>query len=351
MRLKKFLIFLLILSVVISSSVFAGSARRKGTSGAQELTIPVGAVGTALNGSFTAAIRGAEAIFWNPAGVADIPMTGEAMVSRMNYIADIYVNYLAVFSKFGRIGALGAFLKTIDFGEIPITTTDSPDGTGEYYTPRYFTFGVTYSRVMTDRIRAGVNVKMISEQVMRVGATGFAIDAGVQYATSPNGLKIGVSIKNLGMDMKFDGPDLEQYVTPPGTEPGTGQEPWRVPLAKFELPTQMEMGIAYTPLRNDMLKLTVGGAFVNDNFYYDQYRAGFEVEMMKMFFLRGSTVFAQNPETDEFMNLNDEFIFGPAFGAGMRIGLGGNSNIFVDYAFRKTKYFTGNQWLSIRVTF
>ena len=184
--------------ITLSLDSYAGSARRRGTAGAQELLIPVGSVGTALGGSFTAAISGVDALYWNPAGVANISGNGEAMVSHMKYIGDINVNYLAVTSKVGRMGVFGASIKSIDFGDISVTTTDKPDGTGEYYSPRYFVIGGTYSRKMTDRILFGTSLNLISEQIINTTATGVALNAGVQYSSGEKGLKMGVVLKNLG---------------------------------------------------------------------------------------------------------------------------------------------------------
>lgn len=329
----------------------AGSSHRRGTSGAQELLIPVGSVGSALGGAYTASITGIEAAEWNPAGAADITGTGEAMISHLNYIADIKVSYAAVMSKMGRIGTLGATLKSVNFGDIPVTTTNDPDGTGEYYSPRYMTLGILYSRVMTDRIRFGFKLNLISEQIVRTSATGVGLDAGVQYSTGPGGLRMGVVLRNLGPDMIFNGPDLEQQVVPPGTEPGTRQEPWRVPLASFELPTQMELGISYGIINTSLLKLTLGGSFLNDNFNFDQYRIGAEAEIMKMFYLRASYAVAEDPESNQFVSMSDDFMWGPGFGAGIKFGLGGNASLMLDYAYRPTKWFNNNQWVSIRFGF
>jgi len=204
---------------------------------------------------------------------------------------------------------------------------------------------------MTDRIRFGVKMNVISEQVMRTSATGVGVDAGVQYSTGPGGVQMVAVLRNLGPDMLFNGPDLEQNITPPNTEPGTRQEPWRVPLASFELPTQMELGISYGVLKTDLVKLTVGGSFLNDNFSFDQYRVGVEAELMKMFYLRGSYAIAEDPENNKFVALSDDFMWGPGLGAGVKLSVGGNARIMLDYALRPTKYFDNNQWISVRFGF
>jgi len=350
-RIFPYFVVLTTLLVMMSSVLEAGSARRRGTAGAQELLIPVGSVGTALGGAATAMISGIEAAYWNPAGVANISGNGEVIVSHMKYIADIDVSYLAVASKLGRAGTLGLSMTTLNFGDIPITTTDMPDGTGEYFSPRFFVIGALYSKKMTDRIFFGTKLNLVSEQVINTSATGVTLDAGVQYSAGEDGFKMGVVLKNLGPDMKFNGSDLEQQVVLPGTEPGTRQEPLRVPLSGFEVPTQMELGIAYPLKVGDMLKLTLGGSFVNDNFNFDQYRFGAELEVVKMAYLRGCLTIAENPENNKFVFNNEDYMWGPGIGGGFKIPVGGNASLMIDYAYRVTAYFDNNQWFSIRFGF
>ena len=231
-----------------------------------------------------------------------------------------------------------------------MTTTNSPDGTGETYSPRYMTIGVIFSRVMTDRINFGAKLNLISEQIMRVSANGVALNAGVQYRTSEDGFMMGVTLRNLGIDMLFTGADLEQTITPPGSEPGTRSEPWRIPLSSFELPTQLEIAIAYGVYHNGSSKLTIGGSFLNDNFSLDQYTFGAELELMDMFYLRGSYALAEDPETHELYSGNEEFLWGPGFGGGLKLKMG-TTNLKIDYAMRPTYLFANTQWLSFRVGF
>ncbi len=343
------IIITLLAVLVLATSLFGGSNRRRGTSGAQELLLPVGSVGTALGGSSTAIISGIEAAYWNPAGVANMSGNGEAMFSHMDYIADIDVEYAAMAAKMS-FGVLGATLKTINFGDIPVTTVNAPDGTGEVYSPRFLTLGILYSRVMTDRIRFGVKMNLINEQIMRVNASGVSLNAGVQYITRPGGFMMGVVLRNLGPDMVFNGPDLEQDVQLPGTEPGTRVEPLRVVLADFELPTQLEIGAAYGVLNTEQLNLTVTGSFLNDNFSLDQYTFGAELEVLGMAYVRGSYALAENPDTHDFHAGDEEFLWGPGFGGGLNLSFGG-TELMLDYAMRPTKYFSNNQWLTLRVGF
>jgi len=164
MRTRGLLYFaLLLVFVYVSSNVFAGDDTRTGTAGATELLIPVGGRSTAMSGSTIASTKGVDALFWNPAGASNMEGT-ELSFTSMTYIADIHLNYFAVATNFGGTGTMGISMKTLNFGDIPITTTSLPEGTGSTYSPSYITVGLTYSNRFTDRIFGGVTFKYISEK-------------------------------------------------------------------------------------------------------------------------------------------------------------------------------------------
>ncbi len=166
---KRILIMTLI--ALAANSLWAGDPARKGTTGAEELLIPVGARGIATGGAMLASLTGLESIYYNPAGL-DLSNNTEAMFSYMNYIADINVSYFAASANLGDLGSVGLSFKTFDFGDIPITTNNFPDGTGSTYSPAFLTVGLTYSKIITDRISVGTNVKLITETIQDTKATG-----------------------------------------------------------------------------------------------------------------------------------------------------------------------------------
>ncbi|CUT00349.1 hypothetical protein [Candidatus Kryptobacter tengchongensis] len=129
--LRKIILTLIGLFVILTS-LDAGTSKRKGTAGAEELRIPVGSRGVALGGGVVAEVQGVDALYWNPAGASFVNKSAEAMFSHVSWIADMKVNYLAVIANFGGVGVFGLSLKSLDFGEIPLTTVDAPDGTGKH---------------------------------------------------------------------------------------------------------------------------------------------------------------------------------------------------------------------------
>ena len=344
-----------ILVAFIAKDIRAGTGKRTGTAGATELLIPVGSVGASLSGNYTAGIGGAEAMFWNPAGIANTSNAAEVLVSHTKTIGDIGLNYAAVLADFKKFGYLGISIKSLDFGDIPVTTEYATDGTGETYSPSYVIFGSTYGRRMTDRILFGFSAKIISEQIMNVSATGAAFDFGVQVDLQ-NGARIGVSLRNFGTGMRFDGNDLERRVDLPNSisEPIGQKEDLRIVSQKFEYPTTIDIGAAYTRRFAGGHTVTVMTDFLNHHFGFDGYGGGaeytFHMEKFK-FSLRTGATARVNPDNDKILFHNDENIFGVSFGGGIRVELARQLNLGLDYSYRMTALLADNQWFSATIGF
>jgi hypothetical protein len=331
---------------MVSLIAVAGNINRTGTAGAQELLIPVGAKDVALGGSNMAYTAGVDAIYWNPAGVARGDGV-QAMFSHMSYIGDVGIEYGAVTVNAGDFGSLGFSIKAVNFGDIPQTTADYPDGTGQTYSPAYVTAGVTYSRILNDRISVGATVNLISEKIMSASATGVSLDAGVQYnGLGTPGLKLGVAIKNVGPNMTFSGSDL--YRTGNTTSDARGTQSYAVVAAPFELPSQMEIGLAYDWKANESNNVTVFTDFENNNYQDDVWKFGAEYSFDKLLFVRGGYNFSPNAPNDPAHRTVQLYDF--SLGAGIKYNLGGVDFSF-DYAYRHLILMAANNVFSVKLGF
>jgi opacity protein-like surface antigen len=319
----------ILLAVILTIPNFAGDPTRKGTTGADQLLIPVGARGIATGGAFLSNVTGLEAIYYNPAGL-DVSQRTEGMFSHMSYLADIGVSYFAAGTSLGSFGSVALSFKTFDFGEIPVTTFESPDGTGATYSPSFLTAGITYSKIITDRVSIGVNAKVISETIMSTNATAFALDFGVQYRFESN-LSLSATVKNLGTNMQYTGQDLQVKTGVPGTTPGGRDAQYSAVTEPFQIPSFFEMSLAYAFDFDADNMLQFGGTFVNNNAFEDEVKLGMEYGFMDMFFVRGG----YNLLTEN----TDDYIYGFTFGAGVDYYLSDGLNIVFDYAFREVKEF------------
>ena len=157
---------IVVLLVVSFANVFASGDKRNGTAGAQELLLPVGAKAMAFAGTDIAGLTGVEAMYYNPAGMSGMEGSVEAAFSVMNYIADLDIVYGAFAVNLGGIGSLGLSVKTLQFGDIPVTTVERPEGTGAMFSPRFTVAGLSYSNFLTASIKVGVTFNLISEEIM-----------------------------------------------------------------------------------------------------------------------------------------------------------------------------------------
>ena len=335
--------YVLIIALFAASSIFASGGSRNGTAGATELLIPVGARGVAMSGSTLVGATGVEALYWNPANLARGDFGTNVMFSHMNYIADIGVDYGAVSTNIEGFGALALSLKSLNIGSIAITSDDHPDGTGQSFTPSYVTMGLTYSRLLSDRISVGITVNLINERLDLVSATGVAFNVGIAYKNlgNINGLSFAVVIKNLGPQMQFAGSGLNILAS--STTLARTPTIYSINAAGFELPSTLELGLGYVYNFNAVHSLMINGVFQNSNFYGDEYKVGLEYNYNKLFFVRGGYDYVQLDNTQDN-------IYGPSAGLGVDYVAGG-VDFKLDYAWRGVKYFGANHVITVTLGF
>lgn len=335
-------ILILVTLVLTSTTIFAGDVARKGSTGADQLLVPVGARGIATGGAFHSSLNGLESIYYNPAGL-DLIHGTEAMFSHMNYIADINLSYFAVSTVLGDLGSIALSLKTFDFGDIPVTTPDFPDGTGKTYSPSFLTIGLSYSKVITDRISVGTNFKLISETIENTSANGFAVDVGVQYRFNPQ-LAISAVVKNIGTNMVYSGSDLQTRTSVPNTLPGSPNGTFEIVAEPFQIPSFFELGFSYNYNLDEQNNILAGTTFTANNAFEDKLNLGLEYSYMNMFFLRGGyNLLLENTK---------QSIFGFTAGAGIDYKIAEDIGVVFDYAFRDVKEFpSSNHIFTIKLSF
>lgn len=338
-------ILILIILFVFVTGITAGPKNKYGLSAARELLIPVGSVSTALAGANLATMSGLDALYWNPAGISNINgKMGEVLFSNQIYIADINVNYFAGAYKIPNFGTVALSINALSFGDIPVTSVNNPEGTGEVFSPTYLTGGLSYARAMTDRISFGGTAKIIYEKISRESSTGFAFDFGLNYNVIGTGLKFGVTLRNLGPSMTFEGPDLDQFFQPPGTPVGTQAEPRVIQLADFELPTSFTLGMSYDFRLDKKNNLVSHGNYQSNSFSTDNFNLALEYNYSKIVYFRSGYQFSAD-------NSDEKAFDGVTLGAGVNYAASSSFNIGFDYAIRLANRFDDNQFFTINLGF
>jgi hypothetical protein len=353
MRIKTIL-FMFILSLFLAGQAWAGGEDRIGSAGAQELRIPIGARGAALGGSVVADVSGVDALYWNPAGVAEGEGTQVAF-SYLKYIADIGVSYLGATTNLKQYGTLGLSVKIVNIGDIEATSETSPNEdltTGEIFTPAFAVLGLTYSRQMSSQVSFGITGKFINEKIWKETATGFSFDFGFLYDPEWLGLRFGVMMKDFGPDMSFSGPQFEKVLTDPDFDPQSPGKSVSTQSASFELPSYVQLGVSYDLYQNEQNKASAYGLYQSNNFSRDEGKVGLEYSFKNTFFLRGG--YASDFSSKEKISGTDQqtktYIYGLTLGAGVKTKLGGTSVAF-DYSWTQTEFFDDNQFFTLTLGF
>ena len=340
-----------LISGLTASVLFAGAIKSQGSAGAAQLLIPSGSKNLALGNANVSLATGVSAMHVNPSGTSGMSSGGQVLVSDMTYIADIGVSYAGLVSKLGNLGTVGFAVKSLDFGDIPVTTATETEGTGATYSPSFLTMTANYSRAYADNVRFGVNLKFISETIMSTSANGVAGDLGVQYDFNELPLSVGVALKNLGGRMTYSGSDMEQTMPPAGSQSGSLVERFRVQGQSFELPAQLDIGINYKPING----LEVLAAFTNNSASTNVTSFGAKFSMSN-FWLGGgmsmnSVIGDQGDYTSSQWGDMTDSPFGASFGAGVSFPVG-ELNLDLSYSMRTvSNYFDNNSLIEMAVNF
>jgi long-subunit fatty acid transport protein len=198
-----------VLIAVLGLCLPAGAQFAKvGTVGLKFLDIGVGGRALAMGEAYVAVANDASAIFWNPAGIANVK-SGDFFAGYTNWPADINL-YSAAFVKKTSIGHLGGSFTILNTGVMNRTT--GYDNNGNFsgtFSYEDWAAGLTYARFLTDRFSFGTNFKIIREKLADWDKTSWAVDIGTYYETGFKSLRLGLAILNFGPDMRFDVKDVD----------------------------------------------------------------------------------------------------------------------------------------------
>ena len=338
---------LLLAAFLTVGQAFAGNPDRAGSAGAGQLLINPWAASNGLAGSNMASVKGLESTFNNVAGLAFVQRNELAFANSM-YLSGtgISLNSVGFATKVGDSGVLGLSVTSMNFGDIPITTEDLPEGGIGTFSPAFSNIGVTYAKEFSNSIYGGITVRMIGENISNVRASGVCFDAGIRYVTGENDkLKFGIALRNVGAPMRYEGDGLTVTATPQGAD-----EALTVfqRSEKYELPSLVNIGVAVDVVSNDNTVVTATGQFVSNSFTKDQFGGGVEAALGERLVLRGGYLWEQGLLTGA-QDVSTAYT-GPAGGIGLNLPAGEGATLKLDYSYRTTNPFNGTHTIGVKIS-
>ena len=221
---------------LLFDSGFSQNNVKLAQSGFQFLSVVSDARAAAMGEAMTSLQIGSSALFFNPAGMADMNGIADVSASINQWIADIRHNSvsLAVKPFDGDYGVLGFSLQFVDYGDFYGTRVNplSPlgyDDTG-IFSLSAMAFGVGYAKQLTDRFSIGGQIRFVHQdlgesttavniQTIYAGTDSsrrfsdtaqvsnklnpLVFDFGTQFKTGVKSLVFGMSVRNFSAEYKY----------------------------------------------------------------------------------------------------------------------------------------------------
>ncbi len=155
----------------------------------------VGARPAALAGSMISVSRDPHAIFYNPAGIADMSTRAGAF-GYLNHILDIQ-SFVGAYVHTHRQGSYGVGVHYTDYGTLRRTDKFGEE-LGDFGASSMALYAA-YSRVHAERWLFGASVKYFRSEIDQYAADGFGLDIGVIYHSKLfDNLNFGAGVFNIG---------------------------------------------------------------------------------------------------------------------------------------------------------
>lgn len=334
-----------------STELFAGNKDRAGQAGANELLINPWATSSGWGNAGMACVKGVDAMWSNVAGIS-FTNSLDLDFSYTNWLAgsDTKIVSFGMLVRVSESVVAGLSVMSMNFGVIPITTVEKPDGSIGTYKPSLMNINVAVAKSFSNSIHGGFVLKIINEQISDMTGTGVALDAGIQYVTGlTDNIHFGIALKNIGPTIKYKGDGLAIKTLFEGMESSITV----VQRAdEFELPTQLNIAAAYDFNFENASRLTLAFNFNSNAFSKDQFILGAEGSFRDILMLRaGYTIekgITKKIEDSDCTNVNKGLSLGATVQAPLnKKGL----KVCIDYSYRNTAHWKGTHSIGARILF
>ncbi len=335
---RKLVILLHLMLLIPGYSLYGLEVKKIAQAGFKFMDIEVGARAAGMGEAFSLIGDDANAIFYNPAGIAQIQdKKFDLTLCKVTWIAETSLNALGLVVNFGTWGNVGVSLLDTDYGDVMGTIYDPEEESGYTKTGLLdvgaYALGVSYARRLTDKFMIGSNVRYVYEHL---GSNIFAADTarietweeknethtiaydlGTIFYPGFKSLRVGMSILNFSPAVRYE---YEEGRT-----------------NSFPLPLIFKMGGAMDVLdllgEHPRYSLLVDFELVHPRDYSKRYHLGGELSIVEVLKLRAGYKFGYDEE-------------GLCFGAGIN-----TRNIKFDYAYSEFGFFDFVNRISVGLSF
>jgi hypothetical protein len=286
-KIQTIALLLLALTICVSAQV---DLKKTAQSTMNFLVVGTSPRACALGEAFSTLGTGAEAMFYNPAGMTDSKDAYEVTVNYTTWIADIKYLSGAFAFDLQSYGKVGINLLSVDYGDIYATSLVSPADQGKYplgYVEHglmnnigAYSFGISYANAVSEQFSIGGNIRYVGQNlgenffsngaVIKNKATKFVYDAGIKYRTGFKSFAFGMMIRNFASNLKRE--QIEEQLPMTFTMGAAIDLFDLVSLLDIETPKDLTCTTAFD--------------YVHLNNYSERVNLGLEVQYQRMIALR-----------------------------------------------------------------
>lgn len=322
-----------ILVALLLASPAEAQKKKLAQAGFQSLKIGLSARAEAMAGAYSMVGDDADAMFYNPAGLAQMASRFEISAHYVPWIADITFTALGIAYKTD-FGVFAIDFASTNYGDIigtqVATTEQGYVETGKVDVGSYFT-SLAYSRRLTDKFTIGGQLRYVSEhlgsnlispvgtstQTVENRASAVSLAFGTIYYTGLKSLQLGINIRNFSPEAEYE---------------KTG---FQAPLT-FDIGVALDLMDLYPGEHPDhSLMLALNATHPRD--FSERINVGAEYWYQSLLALRCGYKF--NHDTEGF-----------ATGAGVKYKIG-ETAVRIDYSYSLTQYFDNVSRISLGVSF
>ncbi len=282
------------LMIMISSSISAQS--QAGRTTADFLLIGIGAKSAGMGGAYTAISGGADAAYWNPAGLTSVE-AGEVLFGHFNWYQDISLEHGSFAKKLNESMAMAVSITYLNYGTIKRYGLNGEPIAGDISVYDW-SGALSLGYALSDNLSVGFTSKYVNQTIDDLSGSAFAADIGFKYIAQK--FAIAGYMGNFGSKMKFN--EIEE-----------------------NLPATARLGVSFYPFSQSFVTAIEAEKKVEGNIVI---RQGVEYNFNEQYFLRTG----YNHFVDEF---DRGFISSLSFGAGVEF-----NSATLDYAFTTSDSYT-----------
>jgi hypothetical protein len=214
--------FILLITILLSIATCQADGFKKYAG--EFLSLGAGGRALSMAGAYVAVANDVSAGYWNPAGLTRARGLQIQFMHAKQFFTSIQYDYLGVSNRFEDGTGIGLSVIRLGVNNIKdsrdalIGSSLEEGGSLDLSRIRLFNtadyaFIFSYSRVFNERLRYGLNVKLIYRDYSIESALGLGFDVGMTYSLLPN-LELGIMARDITSTMMAWSTDEKEFILP-----------------------------------------------------------------------------------------------------------------------------------------